>query len=151
MKITLQQNEIELAIREHIAKTLDLPEGAKVEFDDEDGITAVIDLNPNAEAKETTGGKARRPYTRRQRAEGGDEQKPQGEEPAQAAPAAQQELAQEPAQTTQQAGLSLVQDKQPESEPEGQPEDENKADGAVPPADGERKSIFGGLKRPVNN
>lgn len=145
MKITLQQNEIELAIREHIAKTLDLPEGAKVEFDDEDSITAVIDLNPSAEAKENTGGKTRRPYTRRQRAEGGDEQKAQGEEPA--APAAQQEPAQEPAQATQQAGLSLVQDKQPESEQE--PASETAGD--VPPADGERKSIFGGLKRPVNS
>ena len=147
MKITLQQNEIELAIREHIAKTLDLPEGAKVEFDDEDGITAVIDLNPSTEAKESTVGKARRPYTRRQRAEGGDEPKPQGDEPAQTAPAAQQEPAQEPAQATQQAGLSLVSS----DEPEGQPEPAGEAAGDVPPADGERKSIFGGLKRPVNS
>lgn len=148
MKITLQQNEIELAIREHIAKTLDLPEGAKVEFDDEDGITAVIDLNPNAEAKETTAGKARRPYTRRQRAEGGDEQKAQGEEPAAAGqhvPA--QEPAQVPAQSTAAAGLSLV----ASSEPEGQQEPASETAGDVPPDDGERKSIFGGLKRPVNS
>lgn len=144
MKITLQQNEIELAIREHIAKTLDLPEGAKVEFDDEDGITAVIDLNPSTEAKENTGGKARRPYTRRQRAEGGDEPKPQGDEPA---PETQQEPAQEPAQEAPAAGLSLVSS----SESKGEQEPASEPAGEGPPADGERKSIFGGLKRPVNS
>ena len=144
MKITLQQNEIEQAIREHISKTLDLPEGSKIEFDDEDGFTAEIDLNPTGEVKESTTGKARRPYTRRQRAEGGDEQKPQGEE---AAPAAQQEAAQEPAPAKEQANLSLVSS----SEPEDKPEAETAAAEEVPPADGERKSIFGGLKRPVNS
>lgn len=144
MKITLQQNEIELAIREHISKTLDLPEGSKIEFDDEDGITAVIDLNPSAEAKESsTTGKTRRSYTRRQRAEGGDE--PKVEEGQ--APAAQQEPAQEPAPATEPANLSLVSSK----EPEGQPEGESEGSADVPPADGERKSIFNGLKRPVNS
>ena len=149
MKITLQQNEIELAIREHIAKTLDLPEGAKVEFDDEDGITAVIDLNPGAEAKETSSaGKTRRTYTRRQRAEGSDEPKTTGEESAAAGQhVPTQESAQEPAQSTAAAGLSLV----ASSEPEGQPEPSAEPADEPPAEGGERKSIFGGLKRPVNS
>lgn len=152
MKITLLQNEIEHAIREHIAKTLDLPETAQIEFDDEDGISAIIDLNPvegSTNVKPT-----KRVYKRRIGGEA-DNAKPAGEPAATGTlvvetPATQvvetsaQQPAQEPAGEAKET--PVVDD--PVETPNDSPA---QATGGEAPVEGEKKSLFGGLKRPVNS
>lgn len=148
MKITLQQNEIEQAIRAHIATTISLPEGAEIDLEEEDGdFTAIIDLNPSEQ--KSTEAKAKRTYQRRPKAEtalvtGGTAM---GTGAAASAEPTSSPAATEPAQQAADEAKSIETLKDTPEVVDPAPE-QAAADPA--PAVEPRPSLFGGLKRPSN-
>ena len=150
MKITLTQVEIELAIRNHIANTIPVPEDADLEIQFEDGeYSAVIDLNPSEEDKAVKAevkATAKRTYNRRPKTDPVAATPAHGSEPTPATPEAPANVpvaaAQQPAgdETTTTSGDEPASEENP-----AQDQTTGTTDGAP------RTSLFSGLARPKND